>query len=145
MNMIYCGREKPDNELKQRTHLAIWLGGDHLPDLWRTDDVCANCNNMSGLYVDGSSEKLAGQRREGVRRERVSSSPSRRNAGVIPLNYMGVLPDVSQWRDDRSRSTGLVLCAQRFYHTSVRMTQCRAMGILRRWRSAAKKDAWGRA
>jgi hypothetical protein len=91
---IYCGKEKPDNEF---TKEHIWpdaLGGDHLPDLWRTDDVCANCNNMSGLFVDGSFIKswLGSAERAFGAMEYLS--PNRPAAAVIPLNYMGVLAKV---------------------------------------------------
>jgi len=97
---IYCGKEKPDNEF---TKEHIWpdaLGGDHLPDLWRTDDVCANCNNMSGLFVDGSFIKSWPGSAERAFGAREYLSPSRANAGVIPLNYMGVLPEVPTREDE---------------------------------------------
>jgi hypothetical protein len=88
---IYCGKEKPDDAF---TTEHIWpdaLGGDLLPVVWRTDDVCSDCNSMSGLFVDGSFIKswMGNAERAFGAREYLSHSSS----PVMPLDYLGVLPD----------------------------------------------------
>jgi hypothetical protein len=45
----------PSNRQQANEH--IWpqaLGGDPLSSFWRTNDVCAQCNSMSGVFVDGA-------------------------------------------------------------------------------------------
>jgi hypothetical protein len=54
---IYCGEEKNTDEFSAEHIWPDALGGDDLPDFWRTDDVCQKCNNLSGLYVDGAFVK----------------------------------------------------------------------------------------
>jgi hypothetical protein len=54
---IYCGEDKGASEFSDEHIWPEALGGDHLPDFWRTDDVCEKCNNLSGLYVDGAFVK----------------------------------------------------------------------------------------
>ena len=54
---IYCGEEKNPYEFSDEHIWPDALGGDDLPDFWRTDDVCQKCNNLSGLYVDGAFVK----------------------------------------------------------------------------------------
>jgi hypothetical protein len=91
---IYCGLDKPDDAFSDEHIWPDALGGDHLPPLWRTDDVCVNCNNMSGVFVDGSFIKSwmgAAERSTGARDY---LSPSRPDVGVLPLDYIGPLPDV---------------------------------------------------
>jgi HNH endonuclease len=54
---IYCGQDKPDSAFSDEHIWPKALGGALLPLLWRTDEVCADCNNISGLFVDGSLSK----------------------------------------------------------------------------------------
>jgi hypothetical protein len=112
---IYCWKEKPDKEFTSEHIWPAALGGDHLPDLWRTDNVCANCNNMSGLFVDGSFIKswLGSAERAFGAKEYLSLN--RANAGVIPLNYMGVLPEVPT-RDDEIAEYWLGPCGAKIVH-----------------------------
>ena len=52
---LYCGGPKPEGEFSDEHIWPDALGGDHLPhDLWRTNDVCRSCNNISGVFVDGA-------------------------------------------------------------------------------------------
>jgi hypothetical protein len=91
---IYCGLEKPDDAF---SYEHIWpdaLGGDHLPELWHTDQVCANCNNLFGLFVDGSFIKSWAGAAERAFGAREYLSPNRLDTAVLALNYMGHLPDV---------------------------------------------------
>ena len=51
---IYCAQSKP---LAKFSDEHIWpeaLGGDPLSLVWRTKEVCAGCNSMSGVFVDGA-------------------------------------------------------------------------------------------
>jgi hypothetical protein len=92
---IYCGLEKPDDAFSDEHIWPDALGGDYLPQLWRTDDVCVNCNSMSGVFVDGSFIKSwmgAAERSTGAREY---LSPTRPEIGVLPLDYIGPLADVS--------------------------------------------------
>ena len=90
----YCGLEKPRDEFSDEHIWPDALGGDHLPDLWRTHDVCIKCNSMSGLRVDGAFIKSwigAAERATGALEYLSLKHP---DASVLPLNYMGPLPDV---------------------------------------------------
>lgn len=51
---IYCGFEKSDADFSDEHIWPDALGGDYLPDLWRSDDVCRTCNSISGVFVDGA-------------------------------------------------------------------------------------------
>jgi hypothetical protein len=90
---IYCELDKPD-ELFDLEH--IWpcaLGGNALPDLWRTDDACKKCNNTAGLFVDGSFIKSwlgSAERWVGARQY---ISPDRPAAAILPLKYEGVFAE----------------------------------------------------
>jgi HNH endonuclease len=97
---IYCGLDKPDDTFSDEHIWPDALGGDFLPSLWRTDDVCQNCNNMSGVFVDGSFIKswLGSAERATGAREYLSLSGPR--VGVLPLDYMGPLPDVRTAADE---------------------------------------------
>lgn len=51
---IYCGQEKEHSSFSDEHIWPAALGGDFLPtNPWRTTDVCAECNSISGVYVDG--------------------------------------------------------------------------------------------
>jgi len=83
---IYCDRDKDDSEF---TDEHIWpdgLGGDYLPkDVWRTDDVCGKCNNLSGLYVDGGFIKgWAGTAERFTGANEYLKRPSPRRSGPDP-------------------------------------------------------------
>jgi hypothetical protein len=85
---IYCGKDKPDDEFSDEHIWPDALGGDYLPpDLWRTDDVCINCNSMSGVFVDGSFIKSwlgANERAHGAQEYLAPTRP-----GPLPLVYTG--------------------------------------------------------
>jgi hypothetical protein len=90
---IYCGEEKNPYEFSDEHIWPDALGGDDLPDFWRTDDVCQKCNNLSGLYVDGAFVKGwpgGAERAMGALKYLSVNDPGR---AVLPLNYIGKLPD----------------------------------------------------
>jgi HNH endonuclease len=88
---IYCGKDKPDDAFSDEHIWPDALGGDYLPDLWRTDDVCTKCNRDSGLFVDGSFIKSWPGTAERAFDAMAYLSPSQ--PGILPLNYLGVLVD----------------------------------------------------
>jgi ribosomal protein L30 len=69
---IYCDREKADGDFSDEHIWPDALGGDFLPpEIWRTNDVCGQCNSLSGVFVDGSfirvgSETLNARRGRGT-------------------------------------------------------------------------------
>jgi HNH endonuclease len=98
---IYCGREKPDEDFYDIEH--IWpevLGGDHLSEFWRTDDVCGECNRLSGLFVDGSFIKSWLGAAERALGSREYLSPEHPGSAVLPLHYIGVLPNAPTLEDE---------------------------------------------
>ena len=54
---IYCEEEKPSERFSNEHIWPQALGGDSLPEFWRTNEVCGECNNLSGLFVDGAFVK----------------------------------------------------------------------------------------
>lgn len=96
---IYCNKSKRDSEF---SYEHIWpdaLGGDHLPNFWKAKDVCATCNNTSGLYVDGEFLKTwlgRAERSHGWENYLSISYPDR---ALPPLTYMGHLNEVSEQND----------------------------------------------
>ena len=101
---FYCGKRKPRAEFSDEHIWPDALGGDHVSQFWRTDDVCANCNSMSGVFVDGGFIRgWAGSAERGmdVRQYMSLTDPLKI---VLPLDYLGCLahsaiqPDeVAEW------------------------------------------------
>lgn len=90
---FYCGLDKPKAEFSDE---HIWpgaLGGDHLPRFWRTDQVCAKCNSMSGVFVDGAFIRgWAGSAERGHgAQEYLSLTEPLKTA--LSLDYLGRLTD----------------------------------------------------
>ncbi len=89
---IYCDREKRVEEFNNEHIWPDALGGDALSnELWRTTDVCENCNRMSGVFVDGlfirgwltSAERAFGAREY--------LNPTSTLHGSLPINFLGTL------------------------------------------------------
>lgn len=94
-NCFYCGQDKPLAEFSDEHIWPDALGGDYLPRFWRTNSVCARCNSISGLFVDGAFIRgWAGSRERGqdARQYLSLDDPS---ANVLPLDYLGRLTDPS--------------------------------------------------
>lgn len=90
---IYCNLEKIGTEFSDEHIWPDALGGDHLSRFWRTDEVCRACNSMSGVFVDGAFIRgWAGsmERGCGARDYMLLSDPMQT---VLPLNYLGKLPN----------------------------------------------------
>jgi len=54
---IYCGQLKPDDEFTLEHIIPQCLGGAYAPDIFKTRNVCGQCNHNLGLFVDASFEK----------------------------------------------------------------------------------------
>lgn len=54
---IYCRRQKENNEFTLEHVIPQCLGGAYAPDVFKTRDVCRQCNSNLGLFVDASFEK----------------------------------------------------------------------------------------
>lgn len=96
---IYCDEQKPAEEFSLEHIWPDALGGDHLPEFWRTDDVCRRCNNISGLFVDGAFIKsfaISGERAN----DALSYLPPDRPTGAIPLSYLGTVQNVTTADDE---------------------------------------------
>ena len=96
---IYCGKEKPAKEFSDEHIWPQSLGGDFLPDFWRTEDVCGICNNMSGVFVDGAFIKSFF-----VMAERTSDAldylDPEKPTGILPLNYLGIIQNIATQKDE---------------------------------------------
>lgn len=93
MDCIYCDLELPEADFSDEHIWPDALGGDYLPSFWRTD-VCAKCNSMSGVFVDGAFIKSWMGMRERAAGAREYLSPQSPRA--MPLNYVGILRNVPQ-------------------------------------------------
>lgn len=54
---IYCRKDKDKDEFTLEHVIPQFLGGAHAPNHLKTRDVCKNCNNNLGLFVDAGFEK----------------------------------------------------------------------------------------
>jgi hypothetical protein len=93
---IYCGRDKPPTEFNLEHIWPDAVGGDLLPALFKTREVCERCNSLSGQFVDdallkswfGMAERATGWR------DYIDLDLNSRS--VAPLNS-----DVLTWRGYR--------------------------------------------
>ena len=91
---IFCGELKEQSELSEEHIWPSALGGDSLPSLWRTNQVCRRCNSMSGIFVDGEFIKgIAGtiEAYSGVNFVDLAN-PS---AALFPLAYLGKFKNIT--------------------------------------------------
>lgn len=54
---IYCSRTKEEKEFTLEHVIPQCLGGAYAPNKFKTNNVCGQCNNNLGLFVDASFEK----------------------------------------------------------------------------------------
>lgn len=54
---IYCGQNKPDEDMTLEHAVPQCLGGAYAPDSFKTNRACKKCNSNLGLFVDASFEK----------------------------------------------------------------------------------------
>lgn len=88
-NCFYCGEDKPRGDFSDEHIWPDALGGDFLPRFWRTNAVCARCNSIAGVFVDGAFIRgWAGSRERGedARHYLSLDDPA---ASVLPLSYLG--------------------------------------------------------
>ncbi|TCU65489.1 HNH endonuclease [Bradyrhizobium sp. R2.2-H] len=99
---IYCGQKKGGNEFSDEHIWPDGLGGDFLtPEIWRTNDVCQPCNSLSGVFVDGSFIRSWIGNAERATGARDYLSPEiKAPLGVLPLDYIGKLPEAATSEDE---------------------------------------------
>lgn len=90
---FYCGFDKPKSEFSDEHIWPDALGGDYLPRFWRTNDVCARCNSISGVFVDGAFIRSWAGARERGEDARIYLSPTEPHKVPLPLNYLGKVSD----------------------------------------------------
>lgn len=90
---IYCEKEKPKEQFSNEHIWPQALGGDTLPVFWQTSEVCGQCNNLSGLFVDGAFVKswFGSAERSTDSLYAESKPPSKL---ILPLSYLGKMEDV---------------------------------------------------
>lgn len=54
---LYCGSEKPQNESSLEHAIPQFLGGNSAPKIFQIANVCKQCNNRLGLWVDAAYAK----------------------------------------------------------------------------------------
>jgi hypothetical protein len=97
---IYCGLEKPLDEFSDEHIWPDALGGDFLERFWRTNSVCARCNSMSGVFVDGAFIRSWAGARERWQDGHEYLSLTDPSASVLPLAYLGRLTDSNISEDE---------------------------------------------
>ncbi len=91
---IYCGKRTAQEDFSDEHIWPSALGGDPLPDFWRTRHVCRGCNSISGVFVEGEFIKgLAGTIERYTGNEFVGVDAPLK--AVFPLAYLGRLADVT--------------------------------------------------
>jgi hypothetical protein len=90
---LYCDRIKSPLEFSLEHIWPDALGGDFLPELFQTRQVCERCNNLAGRFVDGAFLKSwfgMAERASGWEHYIDLNVDSR---SIVSLNYMGPLAD----------------------------------------------------
>ncbi len=54
---LYCADEKGSSESSLEHAVPQFMGGSQAPDKYKLRNVCERCNNLLGLFVDGSYAK----------------------------------------------------------------------------------------
>lgn len=90
---IYCFQCKLVGEFSLEHIWPDALGGSLCDDLFKTKEVCAKCNNICGLFVDGAFIKTWFVQTEIANQGSEFLDPSKPTA--VPLQYLGVEPDLS--------------------------------------------------
>lgn len=96
----YCLRWKSSDE---RSYEHIWpqsLGGDPLPAPWRTDDVCRQCNNIAGQWVDAEFVKSLYGSHERFSGTEAYLDPRNPAKAVVPLVFMGAVDNMDLEDDE---------------------------------------------
>jgi len=86
---IYCDKHKSKNEFSLEHIFPDSMGGNVCSDLFKTRDVCARCNSIMGMFVDGPVIKswYSKNTESTAYREFVDIQASN---SWIPFAYMGV-------------------------------------------------------
>lgn len=90
----YCGYEKNNEEFSQEHVIPRAMGGNlHPINPFSLNTVCKRCNSLSGSFIDGQYIRSwftqNGKNRYFMKYIDITQNP------ILPLNYMGLLPDIS--------------------------------------------------
>ena len=111
---IYCQKLKPSSVFSLEHIFPDRLGGKLCNDLFKTRDVCRDCNSKMGAFVDGAFIKNWFSKNDdalaALQYLDLSASDS-----ILPLVYMGILESL-QLRQEQVCETWLGACGARFYH-----------------------------
>ena len=91
---LYCSQQMDDREFSLEHIWPEALGGEFLPDFWKTNAVCRRCNSISGLFVDGEFIKGALGNIERWTAGVVYSDEEIPDYIIAPLAYMGTISDL---------------------------------------------------
>jgi hypothetical protein len=89
---IYCDTPKEASEFSLEHIFPDALGGAICSELFKTRDVCRNCNSISGLFVDGALIKNFFTQND--RSESALNYIDLENPRALPLKYVGWLNSV---------------------------------------------------
>ncbi|UPT71150.1 MAG: HNH endonuclease [Flavobacterium sp. JAD_PAG50586_2] len=89
---LYCKEEKEIKEFSQEHVLPRGVGGNLINNPFSIKDVCARCNNLCGLFVDGPFIKswFTNNYRSKIAQQYCHLTPET----VLPLSYMGEIEDL---------------------------------------------------
>ena len=88
-NCLYCGLDKPIGESSLEHAIPQFMGGNYAPTYFKLKNVCGECNNKLGLFVDASYAKsffISNIFSEVARS--LCTSP---NDPGLPLRYIGIM------------------------------------------------------
>ena len=98
-NCIYCGFDWPVTEFSLEHIWPDALGGDFLPALFKTRNVCKRCNSLAGRFVDGAFLKSwFGQAERATGNQEYLDLDINSNS-ITSLSYMGPIADGPQESD----------------------------------------------
>jgi hypothetical protein len=85
---IYCDVDKDATETSREHSIPEFLGGAYAPDRFKVDRACKRCNNLLGLFVDGSFARTWWVSNWLSQAARSAYDPSKPNG--LPLICMGI-------------------------------------------------------
>ena len=97
---VYCELDKPEAEFSLEHVWPDALGGDFLPPLFQTRDVCERCNSLAGRYIDGAFLKSWFGQAERATGWQDYLDLDIKSQSIAPLHYMGPIADAPKATDD---------------------------------------------
>lgn len=117
---LYCNLEKQEEEFSLEHFWPQRLGGALCSALFKTRDVCRDCNSLAGLFVDGPFVKSLFLANEAATPESVRQYiDPRMPTSIQPLAYMGILEGVTTSPHEICE-LWLGACGVQYYHVHER-------------------------